>query len=205
MIQQKIVLTGGPSAGKTTLLQALAKDFFDQIATVPETATILYKGGFHRSEDDGAKFFIQRAIYFVQKESEDLVCYQSPKKYIICDRGTLDGLAYWPKSEFDFFNSLSTTKEQELKRYQWVIHLDTVCRSEYDLSNPIRIETPEQALLINEKIREIWSDHPRVFIIPAQGDFIKKLRLAKSIMERILKNYSYSDIRNYYGRFLENN
>jgi predicted ATPase len=205
MNQQKIVLTGGPSAGKTTLLQALAKGFFDKIATVPETATILYKGGFHRNEDEGSKYFIQRAIYFVQKESEDLVCYQNPKKHIICDRGTLDGLAYWPRSEGDFFNSLMTTKEKELNRYQWIIHLDTACQSGYDLSNPIRIETPEQALLLNKKIKEIWSDHPQVFVIPAQGDFIKKLRLAKSIVEKILKNYSYNDIYNYYGRFLENN
>lgn len=45
----KIALTGGPCAGKTTILKRLNQDLGQQILTVPETASILLMGGFpHR-------------------------------------------------------------------------------------------------------------------------------------------------------------
>jgi len=202
-MQQKIVFTGGPSAGKTTLLQALAKEFSQKIAIVPETATILYKGGFHRSNDKISRTFIQKAIFYVQRESENLVCYQNKTKDIICDRGTLDGLAYWPNEESEFFETLQTSKKEQLSRYHWVIHLNTACERGYDLSNPIRTESPEEAMVINDRLKKIWREHPQFLIIPAHTDFFRKLRLAQSVTEQILKRRSYKEIYDCYGRFLE--
>ena len=104
----KIVFTGGPSAGKTTLLQMLKKEWSNTVAIVPESASILYQGGFHRSFNPATKIHIQKAIYFVQIESETIVQLENPNKHIFCDRGTLDGLAYWPDSiGKDFFKELN--------------------------------------------------------------------------------------------------
>lgn len=204
MKQLRIALTGGPSAGKTTLLQALQKEFHKKIATVPETASILYRGGFHRSENPNLKVHIQRAIYFVQLESEAIVTKEYPHRHIICDRGTLDGLAYWPSTESDFFSNLGTTLENEINRYDWVIHLDSACQEGYDSSNPIRMETPEEALLVNNKVKDAWSTHPQRLIIGATQDFIRKMRLSQAIVRKIMSGASYPQIATHFERFFEN-
>lgn len=43
---KKIVLTGGPCAGKTTVLNVLKQEFAGQILVIPEAATLLLSGGF---------------------------------------------------------------------------------------------------------------------------------------------------------------
>lgn len=199
----KIVLTGGPSAGKTTILKALTKEFFPHIATVPETASILYSGGFHRPKLDAAKVHSQRAIYFVQVESESIVQVENPQRSLICDRGTLDGLAYWPYPQKTYFESVNSSLEAEINRYQWIIHLDSACIEGYDSSNPIRIESPQEALIINERIKQVWESHPQRFIINSTQDFVKKMRLAQIVIRRILDGQSYDQIHTGLYRFFE--
>lgn len=200
-----IAITGGPSAGKTTLIHTLQKEFKNQIATVPETASILYHGGFFRSDNLEVKVHIQRAIYFVQLESEAISKLLHPNKSLVLDRGTLDGLAYWPYTSQAYFNQLGTTLEREIKRYEWVIHMDSAFQEGYDSNNPIRIESPKEALRLNENIKKVWVSHPQRFIIGSSDDFIRKIRLAKNLIRQILKGNSYSKINSYFARFLVNN
>ncbi|MEO8382557.1 MAG: hypothetical protein ABI779_23050 [Acidobacteriota bacterium] len=56
---------------------------------------------------------------------------------VLCDRETLDGLAYWPDDEESFFGQLETTREWELTRYATVIHLHTPAADAYDVSNTL--------------------------------------------------------------------
>ncbi len=44
----KVVLTGGPSGGKTTLAATIQKEFSDQVLIVSEAASMLFSGGFPR-------------------------------------------------------------------------------------------------------------------------------------------------------------
>lgn len=44
---KKIVITGGPCAGKTSVLDFLGRAHSDQFVIISEAATILLKGGFH--------------------------------------------------------------------------------------------------------------------------------------------------------------
>ena len=199
---QKIVFTGGPSAGKTTLIKTLVKSFHPELCTVPETASILYQGGFHRSSVPAERIHVQRAIYFVQKESEAIVALQNPKAHLLCDRGTLDGLAYWPKEGGSFYEQFNTNLEQELQNYQWVLHLDSACAQGYDSSNPIRLESPAEAQQLNQRILEVWSQHPQRFVIKATQDFIKKARLVQAIVRRILNGQSHETIQSDLYRFL---
>ena len=66
-----IVITGGPSAGKTALATLLLKELPDDTCVVPEAASILFHGGFPRGKLDFQLNRQQRAIYFVQKELEE--------------------------------------------------------------------------------------------------------------------------------------
>lgn len=192
----KVAITGGPSGGKTTLIEALKKEFGSKVKVVPEAASILYKGGFPRVKTYEGYFHAQRAIYYTQKELEALRCATHPEALIVCDRGSLDALAYWPDTAESFLSSAQTTREQELARYTWVIHLDTATEPDYDTSNEIRTENFQEAQLLNEKIKKSWEGHPQRIIISAEQDFFSKMRKATLVISAILEKQSSETIKN---------
>src|SRR4051812_10765415 len=91
-----IVLTGGAGAGKKAVLEVVRKNFCQHLLVLPEAASIVYRGGFPRLFDDPARRAAQRAIVQVQRELERYAASRSNIGVVLCDRGTLDGLAYWP-------------------------------------------------------------------------------------------------------------
>ena len=183
---KKIVITGGPSGGKTTLIEALKKEFGSRIVIAHEAASILYKGGFPRIKNNSGYLHAQLAIYSTQKELEALLTENNPNALLVCDRGSLDGLAYWPFDEDNFYTTIKTNRAFELSRYDFVIHLDTALESSYDQTNPLRTENYHEALLLNEKTKKAWSDHPRREIITSELDFISKMKKATDIVAQIL-------------------
>lgn len=191
---QKIAITGGPSGGKTTLIEALKKEFGQKVKVVPEAASILYKGGFPRVKSYDGYFHAQKAIYEVQKELEALRVKTNPEQLIVCDRGSLDALAYWPDTEEHFYKTVGTSRTIEFSRYQWIIHLDTATEPDYDTSNPVRTEDFHEALLLNEKIKKSWEGHPQRFVITAENDFFSKMKKATRVIEAILEKKAFQDI-----------
>ena len=191
----KIAITGGPSGGKTTLIEALKKELGQKCAVVPEAASILYRGGFPRHRDPQAIVHTQRAIYFTQRELEDLICEVSQKSLIVCDRGSIDSVAYWPESEDHFFKTIGSTKQQELARYDWLIHLDTASVDSYDTTNPIRTESFQEACDLNNKIKQAWEGHPQRIIITHSEDFISKMTTSLSVIKAILAHKSAEEIK----------
>lgn len=183
---RKIALTGGPSGGKTTLLDALKKEFGSKIKIAPEAATILYKGGFPRIQSYSGHYHAQIAILHTQKHLEDVLQENFPNRLIVCDRGSLDSLAYWPDTPEHFYKTIQSTREIEFARYPCIIHLDTAFETDYDTSNPIRTESFNDALLLNQKIKQSWEGHPNRIIIPAEGDFFSKLKKATEIIALML-------------------
>lgn len=191
---QKIAITGGPSGGKTTLIEALKKEFGQKVKIVPEAASILYKGGFPRVKSYDGYFHAQKAIYATQKELEELACKTNPDELIVCDRGSLDSLAYWPDTEEHFYKNLNTNRAHELARYNWIIHLDTATEPDYDTTNVIRTENFHEALLLNEKVKQSWHGHPKRIIITSESDFFTKMKKATQVISAILNKQSYEEI-----------
>jgi predicted ATPase len=192
----KVAITGGPSGGKTTLIEALKKEYAGgTIKVVPEAASILYKGGFPRVKSFDGLFHAQKAIYSVQREVEDLRCKLYPDSLIVCDRGSLDALAYWPEGAENFFSLVGSSVEAEVGRYHWVIHLDTAAEPDYDAANEIRTESFQEALNLNEKIKQSWSVHPRRIVINSHQDFLSKMRKATLVIAGILENRSFEEIK----------
>jgi nicotinamide riboside kinase len=181
-----IVLTGGPSAGKTTIAQAIERCYAGRIIKVPEAATILFGGGFFRSQKPEGILHQQRAIFRVQAEHEAIFKLEFPDRYLICDRGTLDGFAYWPDGAGDFFKENQTTIEGELARYDLVIHLDTADHNNYDYTNQLRVESPSQAQEINARVKEVWRAHPNRRIIPSDESFSVKVAQVLDIVGRYI-------------------
>lgn len=97
-----VVLTGGPGAGKTAVLGLARQRFCRHVLVLDEAASVLFGGGFPRKDTIEARQAAQRAIYHVQLELE-AVARTEEACVVLCDRGTLDGLAYWPDDSSDFF------------------------------------------------------------------------------------------------------
>lgn len=194
MSKIKIAITGGPSGGKTTLIETLKKEMGSKISVVPEAASILYKGGFPRTKTPTGRTHAQRAIYFTQKEIEDLTIDESANEIIVCDRGSLDSIAYWPETEDDFFKNINSNKPTELNRYEWVIHLDTAALDGYDTSNPIRTETHQEAMTLNEKIKMAWNGHKQRIIITSNDDFLMKMMKSIQVVKYIKSGKRYEEI-----------
>ncbi len=91
-----MALTGGPGAGKTAVLELAARSFCRHVAVLPEAASIVFGGGFPRHDTEPGRKAAQRAIYRVQWEVERLVVEEGEVAVALCDRGTVDGGAYWP-------------------------------------------------------------------------------------------------------------
>jgi predicted ATPase len=168
------VLTGGPGAGKTAVLELIRQSFCEHVRVLPEAAGIVYGGGFPRDDHEGCRRAAQRAIFCVQRELEDAGDGHNPT-IVLCDRGTLDGLAYWSGDPDAFLASLGTSRVDQLARYDAVIHLRTPSSAEgYNRQNPLRIESPDAAAEIDRRIVNVWSGHPRRFVVESSAEFLDK-------------------------------
>lgn len=184
-----VVFTGGPGAGKTAVLELARKTFaYKDIAILPEAASILFGGGFWRKSSPSARKAAQRAIFHVQREFERMVLEERNVRLILCDRATLDGIAYWPSSEKNFFSEVKTTRRGELARYHMVIHLRTPnVENGYNHANPLRIETPGEANLLDQKILKAWRDHPNRHLIDSSVQFMEKTKKALALIEKLIE------------------
>ena len=86
------------------------------VAILPEAAGIIFGGGFLRVDSIEGRKAAQRAIFHVQRELER-VAVSEEYRVILCDRGTLDGIAYWPNHEESFLTELGISKVKEFARY----------------------------------------------------------------------------------------
>lgn len=192
----KIALTGGPGGGKATAADFFRRELGDEIVIVPEAATILYSGGFPRSNNVEVMKATQRAIYHVQKNLEDVQSYYYQGRVLMCDRGTVDGAAYWPlEKKEDFFTHMKTTFEAELKRYDGVIFFETaaVGGSSIEGGNPIRTESMKEAVLLDQELKALWSQHPNFHFISHSPSFIHKINQGLMVMYDLLNSLRNKD------------
>lgn len=174
-----VVVTGGPGAGKTAVLEMARRSLCGHVVILPEAAGIVFGGGFPRLDSLPARRAGQHAIFCVQRQLERLHLEERRAAVVLCDRGTLDGLAYWPGERDDFETDMAVTVDAELARYQAVIHLRTPGRDRgYDHSNPLRTEDPDTAAEIDSRVAGSWREHPNRTIIDATVDFPNKAQRA---------------------------
>lgn len=178
-----VAITGGPGAGKTAALEMALRSFCSHVGVLPEAAGIVFGGGFPRRTSEPARRAAQRAIFHVQREVEAMVLGEQQVAVGLCDRGTVDGLAYWPGSTEEYWRELGTTREAELRRYAAVIHLQTPSADGgYNHDNALRIESAVEAQAIDQRIQDAWERHPNRTIVASDDDFVAK---ASRVLELI--------------------
>lgn len=188
----RIVVTGGPGGGKTTAAELFRREIGDRVVIVPEAATLLFSGGFPRRGEPSARRAAQQAIYHVQRNVEDVQLAAFPGRILLCDRGTVDGAAYWPDSDGDFFAALGTTLEAELARYDAVIFFESAAVGGMCIEggNPTRIESDAEAARLDARLRTLWQGHARFFFVPHNHSFFKKITLGLAALESVVGQLS---------------
>lgn len=187
MSKKKIVLTGGPSGGKTTALSILKESFGNRISLVQEAATLIYSGGFPRTDNSPVHIeHAQRIIFYTVHQLENLAAATSDAQIIVCDRGSIDGAVYWPKGPEDFFKAMGHTLEEELSRYDAVIHLSPPPQKDFYQATNVRTETMAQAFEIDDKILNIWQRHPNRLVIARDKHYFEKAEIIKNFVENLL-------------------
>ena len=142
----KIVLTGGPCAGKTTALTWIHNYFTERgysVIFVPETATELISNGV-APWTCGTNYDYQTCQIKLQKIKEEIFeagarTMKNDKILIVCDRGVLDNKAYMKPVEFkQLLKELGTNETKERDSYDAVFHLVSAAKGKeevYTLSN----------------------------------------------------------------------
>jgi len=189
----RIVVTGGPGGGKTTAADLFRRELGERVVVVPESASLLFNGGFPRHQSEDARKAAQSAIYHVQRNLEDVQAAAYPGRILLCDRGTVDGAAYWPGAHAGFFTHVRSTLEDELARYDAVIFFESAAAGGLSIEggNPARIESNAEAARLDEKLREIWSRHPRFFFVQNDHSFFKKMTVGLAAMESIVSQLAH--------------
>ena len=196
----RIVLTGGPAAGKTSLISRIMRDFRPEdgwrVITIPETATMLISG-FGLGPFEGC-MSMEEFQYFVisdQLHKERLAlkgaeAVPQEKILIIYDRAIFDDRAY--VSEEDFVNILASfgkTPEEIMAGYDAVLHLVSCAKGAefaYNYGNAARYESIEDARKMDDLTIEAWSSHPNLHIIDNSVDFEDKLNRAMAKIYEII-------------------
>ncbi|MEM1012141.1 MAG: AAA family ATPase [Planctomycetota bacterium] len=193
----RIVLTGGPGAGKSTAVRRLVEDDafanwrrdLGGVAAVTESATEVYgrRGLRWDRIDEETRRDVQREIYRRQLQAEA----EAPTDVgvVLLDRGTIDGSAYWPDGPEAYWRDVGSAPEVEAKRYDAVLLLQSsaaVGAYDGESTNAVRFESAAGALESDQTLHRLWSVHPRLIPVAATLDFESKLgAIATTIRELI--------------------
>eukprot|EP00033_Pygsuia_biforma_P000323 GCRY01000394.1.p1 GENE.GCRY01000394.1~~GCRY01000394.1.p1 ORF type:complete len:408 (-),score=41.38 GCRY01000394.1:317-1540(-) len=196
----KIVLTGGPCAGKTTSMERLTEHFEKlgyRVYVVPEVATLMFTGGVRRCDLETPRqvFHFQENMIKIMMALEDgyysMAKDSGQKSILFCDRGTLDCFAYMDKEVWQAIldeNGWSIVQLRD-KRYDCVVHLITAAigaEAHYTNENLARAETPEEARDKDEKLRQAWVGHPYLVVVDNSTGFEEKLeRVVDVVTQRL--------------------
>jgi len=191
-----VVLTGGPCAGKTTLMEK----FRNEVANIPnvkvffakEAATFLKQSGIN-FDDAGKDDTFQRLIVEQQLVAERNARITAEKfatknkdykVIIVCDRGIMDGEAYFDK-KYQFAELLADyelTRKTVFKRYDMVLFLRSAAVGAPEFYTTMdgtpRDETPERATALDAGVYKAWCDHPNFHALENSFKFYEKLDIA---------------------------
>ncbi|MCH5307959.1 MAG: AAA family ATPase [Prevotella sp.] len=198
---KRIVLTGGPCAGKTTALVRIVEHFSNlgfKVFTVPEVPTMYSQGGWSYLTTNPRLYYEgEKAILETQLALEDafmrLAETCTKPTFVVCDRGTLDISAYIAPEMWDDITGKCGTSSNQLKeRYDAVLHLVSAAdgaEQYYTVAtNSTRYEQANEEGLqlardLDKRVNRAWTGHPHLRVINNHDDFDTKLR-------RVLKEIS---------------
>ncbi len=196
----RIVLTGGPCAGKTTALVRIVEHFSNlgfKVFSVPEVPTLYTQGGWSYLTPNRQLYYEgELAILQTQLALEDSFMHlaETCRKptFVVCDRGTLDISAYIAQDMWEELCRKSGTNSNDLRhRYDAVLHLVSAAdgaEQYYTVAtNAARYEQANEEGLqlardLDKKVNKAWTGHPHLRVINNHDNFDTKInRVLKEI------------------------
>ncbi len=185
----KIVITGGPCAGKSTAMSRIQSELEQlgyRVLFIAESATEIITSGVSPADPNFQKHLLD---YQLQKERiyDEYANDIGGKVIIVLDRGALDNKGYMSKEEWErVLRELNTTEIELRDHYDAVFHLVTAAKGAEEFyttaNNTARRETPEEAVKADDILLEAWTGHPHFRVIDNSTDFDEKIkRLMKEI------------------------
>ncbi len=184
----KIVVTGGPCAGKSTAMSWIQTAFTQRgyvVLFVPETATELITGGV-APWTCGSNVEYQKCQMRMQLDKERIFeqaarTMRTDKVLIVCDRGAMDNKAYMDDAEFSAVLEHLNTNEIVLRdTYDAVFHLVTAAKGAEEFyttaNNTARRESAAEAAALDDKIVAAWTGHSHLRLIGNETDFESKMK-----------------------------
>ena len=191
----KIVLTGGPCAGKTTALVRVIEHFSSlgfKVFTIPEVPTLFTQAGMNYLTTNKGFFYQgEKATLEIQLALEDKFllmareCTEQPC-IIVCDRGAMDISAYMDPDVWEKITTDVGTSTPELRqRYDAVLHLVSAADGAEQFyttaNNAQRYEQMNEeglriARSLDKKVIHAWTGHPYLRVINNHDDFEAKMR-----------------------------
>lgn len=204
---KKIVLTGGPCAGKTTALVRITEYFSNlgyKVFTVPEVPTMVTQSGWNYLTDN-KDFYYEGELVILQLQLtlEDSVermaktLANDQPCVIICDRGAMDISTYISPSMWeDLTSKVCVTNQQLFERYDAVLHLVSAADGAEQFyttaNNAQRYEQADEeglriARSLDRKVLDAWSNHPHARVIDNSSDFDQKLNRVLQEVSQVLE------------------
>lgn len=196
----RLVMTGGPCAGKTTAMAKIAEWLQSlglRTLIVPEVATNMLNGGLTFKGATPTQIFERQAallgLQIRQEEAYRRVAASYPESTVILiDRGSMDAAAYVPAGMWQALLDTEHHKLVDLRdaRYHGVVHLVTAADGAeafytFD-NNRARTETPAEARTLDQKIQAAWIGHPHLRVISNEGNFEQKIKRAMQEICRVI-------------------
>jgi CYTH domain-containing protein/predicted ATPase len=197
---KRIVLTGGPCAGKTTALVRIIEHFSNlgfKVFTVPEVPTMYSQGGWSYLTPNHDLYYegelaILRTQLALENSFMRLAETCTKPTFIVCDRGTMDISAYIDKKMWEELCHKCGTDSNELRqRYDAVLHLVSAAdgAEQYytTATNSTRYEQANEEGLriardLDKKVNKAWTGHPHLRVINNHDNFDTKInRVLKEI------------------------
>ena len=192
----KIVITGGPCAGKTTVLAAVTQWCQERGFTpviIPEAATTLISSGFDPSTSEFQDYIIREILHAEKLRMDAVADGHFIKPVFIYDRGLSDARAYVSDERFESAlarHGLNPVTARDY--YSGVIFLHSAANGaeeHYTLANnAARRESLEEARALNGRTLEAWHGTPHLSVIenrPGQS-FEDKIQMCLRSLARIL-------------------
>ena len=192
---KRIVLTGGPCAGKTTALVRVIEHFSSlgyKVFTIPEVPTMFTQAGMNYLTTNRDFFYEgEKATLEIQLALEDKFMRMAEACaepcLIVCDRGTMDISAYMQPEMWDDITRRVGTSTQELRdgRYDAVLHLVSAADGAEQFyttsNNASRNEAADETGLriareLDKKVISAWTGHTHLRVINNHEDFDAKIK-----------------------------
>ena len=198
----KIVLTGGPCAGKTSTIPRIEEHLIEKgyhVLILNECATETIKQGIRPFGNNAATVYdfeneILKLQLFKEKRLKESVNYypDDTKVVILYDRGSVDVYAYLGKEQYDRILKENNLKHEELvNEYDLVIHMITVAadmENRYsNANNKTRFEDSEEAINVDNNIKEAWNDCPNLKVVPVCEYLEDKIQMTINYVDELLK------------------